>query len=102
VESFRHKMWREKVESELPNLVGRGDITSLYIYLANGEIRQRDRNGYTAAVAEFAKLTAEKSFLNSYGLNDPTRVQEYGHQLAAGLAGLVSFIAMAFSFFLMI
>ncbi|MFT5538775.1 MAG: hypothetical protein ACI82H_000288, partial [Alphaproteobacteria bacterium] len=98
VESFRHKMWREKVESELPNLIGRGDITSLYIYLANGEIRQHDRNGYAEAIAEYARLAAEKSFLNSFGLNDPNRVQEYGHQLAAGLAGLVSLVAMAFSF----
>jgi hypothetical protein len=101
VESFRHKMWREKVESELPNLIGRGDITSLYVYLANGEIRQQDRNGYAEAVAEYTRLTAEKSFLNSFGLNDPKRVQEYGHQLAVGLAGVVGLVAMAFSAFLM-
>lgn len=97
VSSFRHKMWREKVANELPGLIDRGDITALYHYLANGDARQRDRKGYAEAVAEYAKLSAEISFLKSFGFNDPKRVQEYGHQIASGLAGIVSFITFAFS-----
>jgi hypothetical protein len=98
VSSFRHKMWREKVENELPGLIDRGDITALYLYLANGDARQRDRKGYAEAVAEYARLSAEISFLKSFGFNDPKRTREYGHQIASGLAGIVSFIAFAFSF----
>ncbi len=48
-------------------------------------------------MAEYAKLSAEISFLKSFGFNDPKRAQEYGHQIASGLAGIVSFIAFAFS-----
>ncbi len=95
VDSFRHRMWREKVEHEMPGLIERGDIAALYMYLANGEIRQRDRNGYAEAVAEYARLTAEISFLKSHGYTDPVRTEEYGHQIAAGLTGIVSIAAMA-------
>lgn len=101
VESFHHRMWREKVQNELPALIERGDITALYIYLANGEARQRDRKGYAEAIAQYAKLTAEISFLKSYGFNDPARTREYGYQISAGLTGLISFAAVIFSFFLM-
>lgn len=102
VESFHHQMWREKVRNELPALIDRGDIAAIYIYLANGEARQRDSQGYAEAVAEYAKITAEISFLKSYGFNDPARTQTYGHQISAGLTGLIAIVATIFSFMLMI
>lgn len=100
VESFRHRMWREKVENELPALIDRGDVTALYIYLSNGEVRQRDRNGYANAVAEYARLSTEISFLKSFGFNDPRRTEEYGRQISCGLTGLLSAVAMILSFVL--
>lgn len=102
VESFHHRMWREKVENELPSLIERGDITALYIYLSNGEIRQRDRNGYAQAIAEYARLSAEISYLRSFGFNDPRRTEEYGRQISAGLTGLLSLAAIIFSFILVL
>lgn len=97
IESFHHQMWREKVAAELPGLLDRGDIAALYMYLANGDARQRDRRGYSEAIAEYARLSAEVSFLKSMGYNDPRRVQEYGHQIAAGLSSLLGVLAMAIS-----
>ncbi|MFM2128653.1 MAG: hypothetical protein RL477_199 [Pseudomonadota bacterium] len=100
IDSFHHRMWREKVRNEMPGLIDRGDIAALYLYLANGEARQHDRKGYAEAIAEYARLSTEISFLKSMGFNDPRRVQEYGHQIAAGLAGLLSIVAVAVSIFI--
>lgn len=100
VESFHHRMWREKVENELPSMVERGDIAALYTYLANGEVRLRDRNGFAQAVAEFDRMTAEISYLRSFGFNDPKRTEEYGRQISAGFTGLLSFAAIIFSILL--
>lgn len=100
IDSFHHQMWREKVRNEMPGLIERGDIAALYLYLANGETRQRDRKGYAEAIAEYTRLSTEISFLKSMGFNDPRRVQEYGHQIAAGLTSLLSIVAIAISFVL--
>jgi serine/threonine protein kinase len=99
VESFHHRMWREKVANEIPALVKRGDLAALYSYLANGEIRSRDRNGFAQAVAEFDRMTAEISYLKSFGLNDPKRTEEYGRQISAGFTGLLAFAAVISSCF---
>lgn len=91
VESFHHRMWREKVENELPALLERGDLPAVYAYLASGEVRQRDSRGFAEAVASFDKMTAEISCLKSFGFNDPKRTEEYGRQISAGLTGLRHF-----------
>lgn len=102
IDSFHHRMWREKVRAEIPGLIDRGDITALYMYLANGEARQRDRQGYAEAVAEYARLSTEIAFLKSYGFNDPARTKEYGHQIAAGLTGLIACATTVLSAALMV
>lgn len=78
----------------------RGDIAALYTYLANGEIRTRDRNGFAQAVAEFDRMTTEISYLKSFGFNDPKRTEEYGRQIYAGFTGLLALTAVIFSCFL--
>lgn len=97
IDGFHHATYREKVRAELPNLIERGDIAAIYMYLANGELRIKDRNAYAEAVAEYARIATEISVLKSMGYSDPRRVREYGHQIAAGLAGILSLVAFAFS-----
>lgn len=93
--SYRHRIWREKVANELPALIREGDLGLLYAYLADGDARRRDNDGFAKAVEEHAALVREIANLRSFGISDPERTRTYGHQLAAGISGLLAFAAIA-------
>jgi hypothetical protein len=97
IDSYHHRVWREKVEAELPALVEAGDLLALYGYLSNGEARQRDRQGFAEARQEFAAMDAEIAFLKSNGISDPTRTRILGHQMASGISMLFGLGAIIFS-----
>ncbi|MBT3792873.1 MAG: hypothetical protein HN658_08760 [Rhodospirillales bacterium] len=95
--SFRHRMWRERVERELPNIIATGNLIEVYRYLANGEARQLDRQGFAEAVAEYNQLSAEIVFNKNLSNVDPEIVIVHGHKLAAGLSVLIAIGAIAFA-----
>lgn len=92
---FHHRKWREAAEAELPSVVASGNIAALYRFIANGEARRQDRDGYAEARARSAKIDRQIRYLNSALAKDPKKAEEYGHGLAVGLSVVVFVGAIA-------
>jgi hypothetical protein len=90
-------MWRERVERELPNIIATGNMVEVYRYLANGEARQLDRQGFAEAVAEYNQLSAEIAFNKNLSNVDPEIILAHGQKLAAGFSVLIAIGAIVFA-----
>ncbi|HSR56449.1 MAG TPA: hypothetical protein VLN73_09400, partial [Alphaproteobacteria bacterium] len=95
VECFHHRKWREVAQAQLPEVIATGNIGALYRFIANGDARRRDRDGYAAACARSAKIDRQIRYLNSALAKDPKKAEEYGHGLAVGLSAVVFVGAVA-------
>jgi hypothetical protein len=102
VDCFHHSKWRDAARAELPGLVAAGDIGALYRFVANGEARRRDRDGYAAARARSARIDKQIRYLSSALSRDPGKAEEVGHGLAVGFSAVVfvGAIAVAATFML--
>ena len=95
VDCYHHRAWRAQAKAELPGVIDSGDIVVIYSFLANGEARQRDREGYAAAVSRCRKIDGLIEFLGSAAAKDPKKAMEYGHGLAVMLSAMVGLGAIA-------
>ncbi len=95
MDCYHHRAWRAKAKAELPGVIDSGDIGAIYSFLANGEARQRDREGYAAAVSRCQTIDMLINFLGSAEAIDPKKATEYGHVLAVLLSTMVGLGAIA-------
>jgi len=95
VDCYHNRVWRAQAKAELPGVIESGDIVAIYAFLDNGEARQRDREGYAAAVSRCQKIDGLIAFLGSPAAKDPKKEMEYGHGLAVMLSAVVGLGAIA-------
>jgi hypothetical protein len=95
VDSYHHRVWRAKAQAGLPGAIETGDIGTIYKFLANGEARQRGRDGYAAAMSRCQSIDKEIKFLSSPEALDPVKATAYGHGLAVLLSAVVGLGAIA-------
>ncbi|MDX1483592.1 MAG: hypothetical protein R3229_03830 [Alphaproteobacteria bacterium] len=95
VESYHHRSWRAKAEAELPAVIESGDIVAIYRFVANSEIRRRDRDGFAQAQARCRHIDRQIAVLSSPEARNPRQAAEYGHGLAVTLSAILGLTAMA-------
>jgi hypothetical protein len=95
VESYHHRVWRAKAQAELPGVIESGDIVTIYKFLADGEARQQDRDGYAAAMSRCERIDKEIQFLTANEALDPVKATAYGHSLAVLLSAVIGLGAIA-------
>jgi hypothetical protein len=97
---FHSRATRRDLEAEIPQMVRRGSLPELLEALDNAEMKSKDRNGFTTAVAEFQKAEAEVMSITANSRPGSAKVQRTSYQVAAILSIMlmicvVSLIIMA-------
>ena len=97
---FHSRATRRDLEAEIPQIVRRGSLPELLAVLDDAEIKAKDRNGFTAAVAEFQKAESEVIEITTNSRPGSAKVQRTSYQVAAILSVMlmiciVSLIIMA-------
>jgi hypothetical protein len=95
MDCYHHRTWRAKAKAELPGVIESGDVGAIYSFLARGEARERDREGYAAAVSRCQSIDKQINFLGSAEAKDPNKAMEYGQGLAVLLSAMVGVGAIA-------
>ncbi|MBI4184454.1 MAG: hypothetical protein HY521_10690 [Proteobacteria bacterium] len=92
--SYYSRHTRKELETEVPRLVRRGQLTDLYNLFENPEERARDRDGYQAAVQAYSEASKEVQDLEVAGGARAETAHQIGQQAAALASTLIALVTL--------
>ncbi|MEX2642576.1 MAG: hypothetical protein WD270_03940 [Acetobacterales bacterium] len=98
IDSYRSRSTRDRLRSQLPSVLERGDLAALNNLLDSQDTRQEDRSAFDEAVARYAETRSEIDDLEVSGAARRDEAVRIGQQAAAVTSTLVAMIAIAILF----
>lgn len=95
IENYHSRERRRQIDHELPRLIQKGNLPEIFAFLDNTEERQKDRDGFHLAKAEFAVTEREVTALERGGKDREKESERIGQQAAAVTSIVIGLLTLA-------
>ncbi|MBF0093899.1 MAG: hypothetical protein HQL34_05070 [Alphaproteobacteria bacterium] len=99
IKSYHSTERKKQVDRELPRLIQKGSLPEMFAFLDNVEERQKDRDGFSRAKAEFAETEREVVSLERGGKEREKEAERTGQQAAALVSVVIGLLTLGILMF---